>query len=213
MNLGFNAGHKVKVDIGDEQQRLKGFDLEAVLTELVPDLLEGNARPFAYLGQGGRDVVAVFAYDGKAVGGAVVGQHLALVVHDAPARGKDALNAQAVVLRLTRKLFTPVHLQIPEAHHKHKKHQTHQNLKQDCARARRLIALALDLNLEPGANALMLRLVFVRQQRGIVSFPDHRGSSGGWPPTAARRRAQRWPESGLCPGFPAHRKAGSAKGP
>ena len=211
VDFRFYARNQIKVDIGDEQERFKGFYLKAVLAKLVPDLLKGNARPFADLRKGGGDVVAVFAHNGKTIGRAVVCQHLAFIVEDAPARGKDAFDAQAVVLRLTGKFFAPMNLKIPKAHHQHKKQQTHHNLKQDGTRARRLIALALDLNLEPGANALVRVFVFVREQRGIVSFPDHRGSSGGWPPTAARRKAQRWPVSDFCPGFPARRRAGFAR--
>ena len=182
VDFRFNARHQIKVDVRNEQQRLKGFHLEAILMVFLPYLGQGNAGPEADLGQGGRDVVAVLARQGKAVGSAIVGQHLVPVVQNATARGEDALQAQAVFLGLAGKLLAPVNLEIPETNHKDEEKQTHQHLQKDDAATRGLIALAVHLDFQPGAVALFfvrLRVRRFRRGKALTSL-HHTWSSAAW---------------------------------
>ena len=174
VDFRFYARHQVEVDVRNKQERLKRLHLKAVLPILFPKLDKGNTGPLADLRQGGRDIRAVLPHQRKAVGRAVVGQHAALVVQNAATRGKDALDTQTVVLGLAGEFFAPVHLQIPKAHHQHKKHKPHHDLQQDGPGARRLVAFAFYLNAQPGADAAARRPRPGRGKMG-VSFPLHAG--------------------------------------
>ena len=86
--LGLDAGHLAEIQTGDQRQGLEGLGLEAVLVVAVLELLQRRVRPLADLGQGGGDIRAVLADDGQAVGRAVVGQDIAVIVEDAPRGAK-----------------------------------------------------------------------------------------------------------------------------
>ena len=65
--------------------------------------------------------------------------------------------------------------------------QANQNLKQDDPAARGLVALAFNLDFQPGAYALAGVLFFYAEQ-ALLSFPKHGPSHGGLPPVISRQR-------------------------
>ena len=209
--LGLDAGHLAEIQAGDQRQGLEGLGVVAVL-----ELLQRRVRPLADLGQGGGDIRAVLADDGQAVGRAVVGQDIAVIVEDAAARGEDALRAQAVFLGLGGHLRPQMELEVPEAGDEDEKEDAHQHLQEQDAAARRLVAFAFHLYGQPGTPVLALAAGGLRQGRG--RFRSGRGEDtpilrhanmpgAAWPSEATRPRAGKGPGSGACPKIPADRNA------
>ncbi len=146
MNLALDFGDKIKIDIGNEQQGLKGFYPGLVLLVFFLDAGQRNAAPGRNLGKSGGKIRAILADKLKTVGYAVVGKHFAAIVEDAAARRENAFLAKPVFLGLARKFLAAVNLQIPETDDKYKEKNPDHGLQKDHAASGRLVTLVLNLD-------------------------------------------------------------------
>ena len=83
--LGLNGGHLFEGNVGEQQNGVEAAAFAAVLFVAGRDTLQGHAGPGAHLGQGRRNVGAVFAGERQAEGCAVFSQKDAVTVIHFPA--------------------------------------------------------------------------------------------------------------------------------
>ncbi|KAF5027905.1 hypothetical protein DSECCO2_664700 [anaerobic digester metagenome] len=139
--VGLDVGQGLVGEVGDERERLEGFDPLLAAAKGLEQLRLVHAGPLRDLGQGGVHVGAVLAHEAQGEGGLGNGEGHAVDVHDPAPGGVDAHLAQLVVPGHFRELGALVHLQIPQAQGEQAEEPEHEHLEQD----------------EPGTGGVLLR--------------------------------------------------------